>query len=247
MVQDHSDGTIFQRTGREAWCALITPYRTAAPCSDLSLEQTSASDEPASPSTFNFVLYTGGTRHGSSRQRISLFLLLAGSSLLHSAISPRLPLRGGQLKSPLPTARSRIEAHTMSSSRQFGLPSTSSAHRQGSDQPPPAYTEYPTELPTTFPIGKHEVPPLVNVTDLQAHLRLLGAFDRLKYTVEHPDDGLPARMQREHLWILFLNRAVQRFEAFMSATWPNNVVVASTEATMPPLDVLMVWHTYLLV
>ena len=33
----------------------------------------------------------------------------------------------------------------------------------------------------------------------------------------------------------------------MSATWPNNAVVASTEATMPPLDVLLVWHTYLLV
>ena len=151
------------------------------------------------------------------------------------------------LKRALPTTRSHIEAHTMSSSRRFGLPSTSSAHPEGSNQPPPAYTEYPTELPTTFPIGKHEVPPLVNVTDLQAHLRLLGAFDRLKYTVQHPDDRLPVGMQREHLWILFLNRAVQRFEAFMSATWPNNVVVASTEATMPPLDVLMVWHTYLLV
>ena len=135
----------------------------------------------------------------------------------------------------------------MSSSAQFGLPSTSSAHPEGSEQPPPAYTEYPTELPTTFPIGKHEVPPLVNVTDLQAHLRLLGAFDRLKYTVQHPDGGPPAGMQQEHLWILFLNRAVQRFEVFMSATWPNNIVVASTEATMPPLDVLMVWHTYLLV
>jgi len=134
----------------------------------------------------------------------------------------------------------------MSSAGQVGLPSTSSAPPEGSEQPPPAYAEYPTELPTTFPIGEHEVPPLVNVTDLQAHLRLLGAFDRLKYTVQHPEDGPPPGMQREHLWILFLNMAVQRFEAFMSATWPNNAVVASTEATMPPLDVLMVWHTYLL-
>ena len=168
-----------------------------------------------------------------------------------SAITrPLLPVSGGAQpinKRLSPTTRSRIKAYTMSSSGQFGLPSTSSAHPEGSEQPPPAYTKYPTELPTTFPIGKHEVPPLVNVTDLQAHLRLLGAFDRLKYTVQHPDGGPPAGMQQEHLWILFLNRAVQRFEAFMSATWPSNLVVASTEATMPPLDVLMVWHTYLLV
>jgi hypothetical protein len=129
----------------------------------------------------------------------------------------------------------------------FGQVGSSSAPTGGSEEIPPSYTEYPTELPTTFPIGEHEVPPLINVTDLQAHLRLLGAFHRLKYIVQHPEGGPPPGMQQEHLWILFLNRAVKRFESFMSAIWPYDVVVASTEATMPPLDVLMVWHTYLLV
>ena len=137
----------------------------------------------------------------------------------------------------MPTPRYFVKAHTMSSSGQV----------EGGMQPPPSSTKYPTELPATFAIGKHKVPPLVNVADLQAHLRLLGAFDRLKYTVQHPADGLPPDMQSEHLWLLFLNRAVRRFEIFMSAAWPRNVVVASTESTMPPLDVLMVWHTYLLV
>jgi hypothetical protein len=139
----------------------------------------------------------------------------------------------------------------MASTSQGGLPypypSSASAPPDASQQLPPSYNEYPTELPATFPIGDHEVPPLVNVTDLQAHLRLLGAFDRLKYTVQQPAEGIPSGMQPEHLWVLFLNRAVYRFEAFMAAIWPNNVVIASTEATMPPLDVLMVWHTYLLV
>jgi hypothetical protein len=135
----------------------------------------------------------------------------------------------------------------MASLGQVGLPSSSSAAPEGTEPPPPSYTAYPTELPTTFPIGEHNVPPLVNVTDLQAHLRLLGAFHRLKYTVEYPDNGLPPGIQREHLWLLFINRAVFKFETFMSATWPDDVVVASTEASMPPLDVLMVWHTYLLV
>jgi hypothetical protein len=139
----------------------------------------------------------------------------------------------------------------MASTSQGGLsypyPSSASAPPDPSQQLPPSHNEYPTELPATLPIGKHEVPPLVNVTDLQAHLRLLGAFDRLKYTVQHPAEGIPSGMQHEHLWVLFLNRAVYRFEAFMGAIWPMNVVIASTEVTMPPLDVLMVWHTYLLV
>ena len=117
----------------------------------------------------------------------------------------------------------------------------------GSTQPPPFSTDDPTELPANFPIGEHEVAPLVNLEDLQAHLRLLGAFDRLKYTVQHPVGEIPANIQQEDLWALFLHRAVHRFETFMSAAWPDNVAVASNEATMPPLDVLMVWHTYLLV
>ena len=117
----------------------------------------------------------------------------------------------------------------------------------GRTRPRPPSTEYPTKLPATFPIGEHEVAPLVKVADLQAHLRILGAFDRLKYTVQHPVGGVPTDIEREHLWVLFLNKALDRFEKFMSAAWPKDVVVASTEVTMPPLDVLMVWHTYLLV
>jgi len=49
---------------------------------------------------------------------------------------------------------------------------------------PPAYSEYPTELPDSFPIGRHKVEPLVNVTKLQAHLRLLGAIHKLKQDVQ---------------------------------------------------------------
>ena len=48
---------------------------------------------------------------------------------------------------------------------------------------PPSYSEYPTELPTAFPIGKANVWPLVNVSEGQAHLRLLGAFDGLRRSV----------------------------------------------------------------
>lgn len=106
----------------------------------------------------------------------------------------------------------------------------------------PVYTEYPTELPTTFPIGKQEVPPLVNITELQAHLRILGAFDQLKKSVEASQypSGVSA-------WVIFVNRAVHRFYKWLNSPSREGVIPASSEETMPPLDVLMVWHSYLLV
>lgn len=112
------------------------------------------------------------------------------------------------------------------------------------EQPPP-YSEYPTELPATFPIGTKNVRPLVNVTELQAHLTLLGAFDRLKRTVV--EQCLPAGMNEEQAWVVFVNKAVHRFYALLRTNWPDGLVVASSEMTMPPLDIILVWHSYLLV
>jgi len=90
------------------------------------------------------------------------------------------------------TPRSQIRAYAMSSFDQVGLPASYSVPSEEGEQLPPSYTEYPTELPTTFPICKHEVPPLVNVTDPQAHLRFLGAFERFKY-LPAPSRGLSSR------------------------------------------------------
>jgi len=110
---------------------------------------------------------------------------------------------------------------------------------------PPSYSEYPTELPATFPIGMKDVQPLVKVTELQAHLRLLGAFHRLKTTVV--EQCLPWCMNEEQAWAVFVNKAVHRFYALLQADWPDGCAVASSETTMPPLDVILVWHSYLLV
>jgi hypothetical protein len=55
---------------------------------------------------------------------------------------------------------------------------------------PPTYSEYPTVLPASFPIGIQKVQPLVNVTELQAHLRLLGAIHTLKQNVQAQADGI---------------------------------------------------------
>lgn len=100
--------------------------------------------------------------------------------------------------------------------------------------PPP----YPTSLPGKFPIGKQKTAPLVNVSDLENHLRLLGAFDLLQTTVRNANPADP-----DDAWVVYLARAVYRFEKWILAN-PND---RSGSDSLPPLDVLMVWHSYCLV
>ncbi|PVF99608.1 hypothetical protein CPB86DRAFT_282499 [Serendipita vermifera] len=112
------------------------------------------------------------------------------------------------------------------------------------EETPPTYSEYPTELPEQFPIGQNSVRPLVNVTELQAHLKLLGAFYELKREVQGHQDGIAAN-DKDQAWVVFVNRAVHRFFAWTSAKW-NLPAPGLYPHMMPPLDVMMVWHTYLL-
>ncbi|KAG8785422.1 hypothetical protein FRC16_001948, partial [Serendipita sp. 398] len=109
---------------------------------------------------------------------------------------------------------------------------------------PPPYSEYPTELPTHFPIASFKPAPLVSVTELLAHLRLLGAFHKLKQDVQSQAEGI-ATTNKELGWVVFVNRAVYRFFEWTAATW-NKSSPALGEMYIPPLDVIMVWHTYLL-
>ncbi|CAG7851190.1 SubName: Full=Uncharacterized protein {ECO:0000313/EMBL:CCA67541.1} [Serendipita indica DSM 11827] len=108
----------------------------------------------------------------------------------------------------------------------------------------PVYTQYPTELPPTFPVGAHQTTPLVNVTELQAHLRLLGAISKLKSDVQSQSQGISAR-SKDVAWVVFVNRAVFRFFTWAGALW-ERFIPGLDETLVPPLDVLMVWHTYLL-
>ncbi|KAG9042735.1 hypothetical protein FS842_002087 [Serendipita sp. 407] len=110
--------------------------------------------------------------------------------------------------------------------------------------PTPYYSEYPTSLPARFPIGAHQPTPLLSVTELQAHLRLLGAFHKLKEDVQSQVEGIAAT-NKELGWVIFVNRAVYRFFAWTAATW-NKSSPTLSETYIPPLDVIMVWHTYLL-
>ena len=109
----------------------------------------------------------------------------------------------------------------------------------------PTYTEYPTQLPDNFPIGQHKVQPLVNVTELQAHLRLLGAIHKLKEDVQSQEDGVAAT-NKDLAWVVFVNRAVHRFDKWASSAWTQSSP-GLNETDIPPLDIIMVWHSYLLV
>jgi hypothetical protein len=100
------------------------------------------------------------------------------------------------------------------------------------------------QLPQTFPVGKHNPAPLVTVEELQAHLRILGAFSKLKEHVHQSVNG--TEKEKDEGWVVYVSRAVHRFGVFMGTEW-TSAFSGWKEETAPPLDVLMVLHSYLLV
>lgn len=111
------------------------------------------------------------------------------------------------------------------------------------------------KLPNHFKINNNYVVPQLMPSDLEAHLVLLGAFHRLKEEVLSLK-GIKADipMEPEERWAVFLQRAVYRFEQWairMIGGEGQEEEESSKPRTLepnevPPLDVLMVWHTYML-
>ncbi|OBZ74115.1 hypothetical protein A0H81_06465 [Grifola frondosa] len=111
--------------------------------------------------------------------------------------------------------------------------------------PPPAYN-----APVAYKIGSSTLSsPLVDVHQLKAHLSLLRAFRALRIAIEAgegvhlPELVIP--LDGAHRWAWFVGLAVDRFQAWVSTVqvttlndWIRN--------ELPPLDVLMVWHAYML-
>ncbi|KAJ3557415.1 hypothetical protein NM688_g1475 [Phlebia brevispora] len=124
-------------------------------------------------------------------------------------------------------------------------------------EPPPSYTatagaERPPAYspPSSYRIGAQTLSsPFVTIEQLKAHLSLLKAFKQLKTVV---DEGKDARipefarsMEPLPRWGWFVGLAVERFQRWLllAAKVPMAIWV---QQIMPPLDVLMVWHSYLL-
>lgn len=110
-------------------------------------------------------------------------------------------------------------------------------------------------MPEHFKVGDSYIIPPVIPSDLYAHLILLGAFHRLRRDVRTQKGKTDITLQPDEQWAVFLERAVYRFEL-----WATKVIVSSTSTAdgpvtksrelapneLPPLDVMMVWHTYML-
>ncbi|KAJ6555800.1 hypothetical protein B0H19DRAFT_1151153 [Mycena capillaripes] len=105
----------------------------------------------------------------------------------------------------------------------------------------------PYNAPTAFTIGCHTTGPFVRTQQLKEHLALLHAFADLKTKVEALADGEIAQMpsDTERRWAWFVGLAVERFEKWCKALRRSDAEV-EFETVLPPIDVLMVWHAYLL-
>lgn len=123
------------------------------------------------------------------------------------------------------------------------VPILTADHRDAyhNQAPPPPY---PTALPDTFPIGGKKYPPVVAVSELQFHLRILGAFATLRQNVTAEAGG--QKEEADGAWAVFVARAVYRFYNWVIKVRPTTTG-RIPDGQLPPLDVLMVWHSYLLV
>ncbi|KAF8664178.1 hypothetical protein AX16_000799, partial [Volvariella volvacea WC 439] len=137
--------------------------------------------------------------------------------------------------------------------------------------PPPDYTRPPTPhpasnelpIPSDYPLSSRTNPieyqigsrklrtPLVNAEQLKAHLSLLGAFAELREKVEMEYMDLPEwnysmPNDPKRRWGWFIGIAVERFEQWCMALLPHDPHNYIGRDDLPPLDVMMVWHAYLL-
>ncbi|KAG8691459.1 hypothetical protein FRC11_003464 [Ceratobasidium sp. 423] len=117
---------------------------------------------------------------------------------------------------------------------------------------PPSYEPDPAlPLPTIFKIGKSYTPPLISVASVRNHLLLLSCFSTLRRNVEDAPPSLPLDVDPEIKRAIYLVRAEYRF-----GLWVDKIVnrperqrgevTELTDAEIPPVDVLLLLHAYLL-
>ncbi|KAF8549934.1 hypothetical protein OG21DRAFT_1447248 [Imleria badia] len=108
----------------------------------------------------------------------------------------------------------------------------------------------PTLPPAYYVVGAQRAQrPLVSPQHVKGHIRLLRAFYNLRITVEDGKDRrIPwyaMKMEKDARWRWFVHLAVERFEQWVKSLQFVSLEKFVTEH-MPPVDVWMVWHAYLL-
>lgn len=80
---------------------------------------------------------------------------------------------------------------------------------------------------------------LPDITELLTHLRLIDAIICLKNAID--DQGESHGLEAGKAWDKFCRAAAVKF-----LDWSENVDVSEKTIPIPPLDVLMIWHSYML-
>ncbi|KAI9572327.1 hypothetical protein HD554DRAFT_1671379 [Boletus coccyginus] len=116
------------------------------------------------------------------------------------------------------------------------------------DQLPHSTLQGHVAPPTTYTVGRNQTRPLVKAKHLRGHLALLHAFDILRRDVESGDvSRFPQDvriMDAETRWGWFVSLAVERFQRWCVSV--RDVQAGTIKNKLPPIDVVMVWHAYLL-
>ncbi|KAG8904961.1 hypothetical protein FRB99_000963 [Tulasnella sp. 403] len=115
-----------------------------------------------------------------------------------------------------------------------------------------------------FSIGKKQTPALITPGNIKSHLVILRTFYNLREEVlsrARKFDSVPTQSRDrvvggnpspEEAWHLYLVRAVWRFELWLSKVLGSPRRSGQSQETwwnpkdLPPLDVILVWHAYLL-
>lgn len=120
---------------------------------------------------------------------------------------------------------------------------------------PPSYEgDHDPALPTTFKVGKSYTPPLITASPVRKHLFVLAAFQTLKRRVEnasYTDSGLDPVPEPDVKWALYLLRANHRFQLWLEKVVKKpererGEISLLTDAEIPPMDVLVLLHAYML-
>ncbi|KAG8947391.1 hypothetical protein FRC03_001046, partial [Tulasnella sp. 419] len=108
------------------------------------------------------------------------------------------------------------------------------------------------EFATFYPVGKRKnVHALIHPFDLADHLTLLRAFHQIREDIRASVDA--TMVNPDDVWDVSLAKAVRRFEQWVKEAvgfTPRNATEGRPapfqEHEIPPVDVIMIWHTYLL-
>jgi hypothetical protein len=113
---------------------------------------------------------------------------------------------------------------------------------------PPSYnasatdTELPppfVDFPSSYRVGRRDAS-LVPLEQVKSHLILLGAFHKLRTTVEAQTTGWAGELEPKARWSVFVAVAVKRLEAYLEA---SEKVMLETVYDIP-LDVALCLHAY---